>query len=59
MITTCDFCGGIYDKFLDHLCARTGEIVELSDRYALETFIISKDAQALKLLSKEIVYEEE
>ena len=48
----CEFCGNtIIDTWMKHYCTG-GETKELSDKYALEAFIIHKDVEALKLLGK-------
>ena len=45
-------CGEVFTDWMAHYCS-TGEVKELSDKYALEAFIIHKDVEALKLLGKE------
>ena len=45
-------CGRFFSDWMTHYC-KDGETKELSDKYALEWFILNKDAEALKLLGKE------
>ena len=48
---TCICGNAISGDWMTHYCS-TGEVKELSDKYALEAFIIHKEAEALKLLGK-------